>query len=121
MLHLNETSMDISYEHFKQAMPTMAVWLCLEPSYLLPELNAVLYTTLCKQSPHYKTIVKEAYVKFYEIPLLDKIPNLRTEHLNKLIKIRGVVTARSEVFSQLKKAIYKCFRCGELKGPYFLH
>lgn len=53
--------------------------------------------------------------------MLDKIPQLRAEHLEKLVKIKGVVTSRSEVFSQLKKAIFKCFRCGDIKGPYFIH
>jgi DNA replication licensing factor MCM2 len=121
MLHENKTSLDIKYQHFKRALPTLTMWLGLEPSYLIPELNSILHTTLCKMSPQFKNIVKETYVKVFELPINDKIPELRSEHLNKLIKVRGVVTARSEIFSQLKKAIYKCIKCGEKKGPYFLH
>jgi len=121
MLHENKPSIDISYQHLKTANPTLAMWLGLEPIYLIPELNAILYNTLCKISPQFKNIIKETYVKFYELPLLDKIPMLKVEHLTKLVKVKGAVTARSEVFSQLKKAMYKCFRCGEQKGPYFLH
>jgi DNA replication licensing factor MCM2 len=31
------------------------------------------------------------------------------------------VTIRSEVFSQLKKIIYKCVKCGFLKGPFYIN
>ena len=32
-----------------------------------------------------------------------------------------MVTVRSEVFSQLKKIIYKCIKCGFLKGPFYIN
>jgi len=32
-----------------------------------------------------------------------------------------VVTIRSEVFSQLKKIIYKCVKCGFPKGPFYIN
>lgn len=121
MLHDNKCSIEINYEHLKQAVPTLAMWLGLEPIYLLPMLSASLYGTLCKISPQYKHIVKETYVKIFELPILDKIPQLKVEHLTKLVRVKGVVTVRSEVYSQLKKAMFKCYRCGEQKGPYFLH
>jgi DNA replication licensing factor MCM2 len=88
------------------------MWLGLEPEHLIPELNLTLYGTLCKISPQFKYIIKETYVKFYELPIVDKIPGLKVEHLTKLIKVTGVVTVRSEVFSQLKKAMFKCVKCG---------
>lgn len=63
--------------------------------YLLPELNANLYAILCRLSPQFKNIVKETYVKFYEMPILDRIPQLKVEHLTKLVKVKGVVTTRT--------------------------
>ena len=88
-------SIDINYKHLKEAMPTLAMWLGLEPSYLIPELNTSLYGTLCKISPQFKNIVKETYVKIYELPIIDKIPQLRVEHLSKLVRVKGVVTVRT--------------------------
>ena len=64
--------------------------------------------------------MQDVYCKFYDLPIHDSIPHLRFLHIGKLIRVRGVATARGEVFSQLKKVTYKCFRCGELKGPYYL-
>jgi DNA replication licensing factor MCM2 len=43
---------------------------------------------------------------------------LRKMNLNTMIKIRGVVTRRSQVFSQLKKIWFIC-TCGEKKGPLY--
>lgn len=36
MLNENKQSIEISYEHFKNANATMAIWLGIEPVYLLP-------------------------------------------------------------------------------------
>ena len=95
ILHENKNSIEISYSHFKAALPTLAMWLGLEPMHLLPELNGDFYAILCRISPQYKNIVKESYVKFYELPILDRIPQLKVEHLTKLVRVRGVVTTRS--------------------------
>lgn len=35
--------------------------------------------------------------------------------------VKGVVTIRSEIFNQLKKIIYKCLKCGFLKGPFYIN
>ncbi len=35
--------------------------------------------------------------------------------------MKGVVTIRSEIFNQLKKIIYKCLKCGFLKGPFYIN
>lgn len=51
---------------------------------------------------------------------MDHIRELRYEHLGKLIKIKGVVTTRSEPFNQMRKAQYKCAKCGKIKGPYII-
>jgi len=36
MLNENKTSIEIDYHHFKEANPTVALWLGLEPSFLIP-------------------------------------------------------------------------------------
>jgi DNA replication licensing factor MCM2 len=50
--------------------------------------------------------------------MTENLRDLRQKHLNKLIKIRGVVTRRTAVFSQLKKVYYFC-KCGDRKGPIY--
>lgn len=53
--------------------------------------------------------------------MLDEIANLRFCHLGRLIRVKGVVTIRSEVMSQLKKLYYTCVKCGFEKGPYYIN
>lgn len=53
--------------------------------------------------------------------MMDYIRELRYTHLNKLVHVTGVITKRSVVFSQLKKITYKCSRCGQLKGEFFVN
>ena len=35
--------------------------------------------------------------------------------------VKGVCTVRGEIFNRLIKVVYKCYRCGEQKGPYFVN
>lgn len=85
MLNENLQSIDISYDHFKEANPVLALWLGIEPAHLIPELNAILYTFLAKKSPPFRSIVQEVYVKFYGMPVHDRIRELRVEHIGKLV------------------------------------
>jgi len=49
------------------------MWLGIEPEHLIPELNAILYTFVCKKHQNFKNIIKEVFVKFFELPISDKI------------------------------------------------
>ena len=43
----------------------------------------------------------------------------RQFHLNKMVKVAGVVTRRTGVFPQLQMVKYDCQKCGHLLGPYY--
>lgn len=51
---------------------------------------------------------------------MDLIRDLRFRHLDKFVRVIGVVTRRSAVFSQLKEVTYVCVKCGMRKGPFYL-
>lgn len=112
LIHENKQSLGISYNHFKEACPTLALWLGLEPTVLLPELNAILYAHLCKRSKAYQNIVDQVQVKFFDLPIHDRIRELNISHIEKLVQVKGMVTVRGEVYNQLKRATFKCVRCG---------
>lgn len=59
------------------------------------------------------------YVRVKDLPVEDKLRDLRQVHLNALIKIRGVVTKRTAVFPELKEMYYRCTGCQDLKGPIY--
>jgi len=56
--------------------------------------------------------VDEVYVKFFDLPIHDRIRELAITHIEKLVQVKGMVTVRGEVFNQLKRVIFKCYRCG---------
>ena len=43
----------------------------------------------------------------------------RQFHLNKMVKVSGVVTRRTGVFPQLQMVKFDCLKCGHLLGPYY--
>ena len=72
-----------------------------EPSLILPILNEVAFELVGEVFPEYHKIHNEVYVRVKDLPVEDKLRDLRQIHLNALIKIRGVVTKRTGVFPEL--------------------
>ncbi len=114
----NKQSLEITFNHLSFKYPTIAIWLAEEPSLLLPILNEVGFDITLELYPEYINIHTQVFVRVKELPVEDKLRDLRQIHLNALIKIRGVVTKRTGVFPELSKIMYRC-QCGDLKGPYF--
>ena len=67
---------------------------------------------------NYINIHSEVYVRIRDLPVEDKLRDLRQIHLNALIKIRGVVTKRTNVMPEMNKMFFRC-ACGDIKGPIF--
>lgn len=118
MCSKNMQSIELTYFHMTRQEPTLAYWLFEAPAHVLPIMNSVSFDVACKLYPGYENIHSEIYVKIRDFPLSENLRDLRTYHLNTLIKIQGVITRRYPVYSQLKKIFYIC-RCGDRKGPIF--
>jgi DNA replication licensing factor MCM2 len=88
----NKQSIEISYTHLKEALPTIAMWVGLEPSLILPELNSLAYSIACKSYTSYKTMFPEVFIKIRDLPIIDYIRDLRHAHLGKLIRSRRYLT-----------------------------
>ena len=82
----NLQSIEINYAHLKEALPTIAMWVGLEPSLILPELNMIAYSQACKLFASYKTMFPEVFIKITNLPILDNVRDLRHSHLGSLIK-----------------------------------
>lgn len=67
----------------------------------------------------YDSIKSEIHVRLTDMPNIENIRDLRQVHLNKLIRIAGVVTRRSGVYPQLKYVKYDCVKCQASLGPYY--
>lgn len=117
----NRQSIEISYEHLKATNPTLSWWVAMEPLIIFPYLNMSAYKMALKNYPAFQKIHPEVFVKIKDIPINDDIRSLRFVHMNKLVNVTGVITKRSQVYSQLKKVAFKCYKCGQIKDDYYLN
>jgi DNA replication licensing factor MCM2 len=91
--------------------PTLAIWLAEEPALMLPILDNVAKDLVSEVYPDYTNTAKRIFVRVKDLPVEDKLRDLRQVHLNALIKIRGVVTKRTGVFPELVKMWHRCMKC----------
>ena len=87
----NKTSFEINYNHIKQIYPTIAYWIGFYPSIVLPQLNVAIYGLAKRYFPNYINIVEECFVKIRDLPIIDKIAELRYVHSMKLV--RGITSS----------------------------
>lgn len=85
---------------------------------MLPILNTVASEIVQEIYPDYADFHQEIYVRISELPVEDKLRELRQVHLNALVRFRGVVTKRTHVFPQYARMYFSC-QCGDIKGPIF--
>ena len=93
----------------------MAIWLAEEPLQMLPILNGVASEIVQEIYPDYNDFHKYIFVRLKDLPVEDKLRELRQVHLNALIRFRGVVTKRTQVFPQYQEMFFRC-KCGDIKG-----
>ena len=118
MCQLNRQSIEVNFVHISNKQPSLAIWLAEEPALMLPILNEVAADIVAEIFPDYSRIHSEIFVRIRDLPVEDKLRDLRQLHLNALVKFRGVITKRSQVFPQYFKIYIRC-SCGDLKGPTY--
>jgi DNA replication licensing factor MCM2 len=98
MCQHNKQSIEVNFGHLSSRQPTLAMWLAEEPAIMLPILNEVANDTVLEVYPDYSNIHDQVFVRVRDLPVEDKLRDLRQVHLNALIKFKGVVTKRTGVF-----------------------
>lgn len=98
MCNKNGQSMIVDYKEFSDRFPTIGYWIFESPKLIMGILNSVLMNFICQTFPEYNKIHANVYVKFENFPLSENIRDLRTYHLNSLVKIKGVITRKYRVY-----------------------
>ncbi len=114
----NKRSLEVTFTHMSQKNPTLAIWIAEEPNLILPILNEVAFDVTQELFPSYSDIHDGIFIRIRDLPVEDKLRDLRKMHLNCLIKVKGVVVKRTSIFPELYKMYFRC-TCGDLKGPIF--
>lgn len=93
---------------------------CLEddPEAFISVLGDALTRVTRSYFLNYHLIKPIIHARVFNLPVVDSIRGLRNTHLNKLIRINGVVTRRSGVFSLYSIVKFTCTKCKATFGPF---
>lgn len=113
----NGQSLIVQYQHISSTESTLGVWLADCPSSVLEIFNEAATDVTLSVFPDYAGIHPEIFVRISELPVADKLRNIRHIHLNTLVKVCGVVTRRSGVFPHLRMVKLNCEKCKAVLSP----
>jgi len=120
MCSQNLTSLEVSFRDLSRHTPMMGVWVGDAPDMMLKIMNEAAFALVTNSAlfPDFQRISSEVHVRVSELPLEDKIRDLRQMHLNCLVRFKGVVTRRTDIMPQLLLVKWKCGKCSESIGPF---
>jgi DNA replication licensing factor MCM2 len=118
MCQNNKQSFQIDFRDLSNKVPTLAIWLAEEPALIIPMFNIVAMDLVTEMYPDYENTHQNIFVRVDNLPVEDKLRELRQVHLNALVKFRGVVTKRTGVFPEYSAMYFSCV-CGDIKGPFY--
>ncbi|CAM9609743.1 unnamed protein product [Phaeothamnion confervicola] len=120
MCQANLASLEVSYPDLCLFAPVLAVWLADAPKDMIEIMDEVARAVVLRLYPSYGRIHDEVHVRIADLPIVDRLRDLREQHLDAFVKVHGVVTRRTGVFPQLKLVKFTCVRggCGAVLGPF---
>ncbi|POW15502.1 hypothetical protein PSTT_02107, partial [Puccinia striiformis] len=116
---VNSESLEVSFLHLSDSKAILAYFLANCPTPMLAHFDTVALDAILIYYPEYDRIHTEVHVRITELPTSYTLRELRQEHLDRLVRVTGVVTRRTGVFPQLKYVKFDCGKCGETLGPFF--
>ncbi|KAI5188571.1 DNA replication licensing factor MCM2 [Nematocida sp. AWRm77] len=120
MASLNMQSLWVDYFDLEAHSKAIAACTLSSPCKVLPILNEALQVVVSGLFPKYSYIRPFLIFRVVNIPALDTIRSLRNFHLNRLVKITGIITKRSRVYPMLSLVKYNCTKCKALLGPFLV-
>ena len=115
----NSESLEVSFNNLMSSKAILADFLRQCPEEIMKIFDVVAMEAVEIHYPDYTQIHSEIHVRITDFHDLLNLRDLRQSHLNKLIKIRGVVTRRTGIFPQLKYIKFDCPQCKTVLGPFF--
>lgn len=116
MTIIGERSLVIHFDDLIRFDPELAKTLLEKPEKTLKELEQALRRIFETEDPEYAETVENFHVRFANLPeeYHINLRKIRSDHINQLIMVSGILTRASEVKPQLTEAVFVCQRCGEV-------
>lgn len=117
MCQKNESGFEVSFKHLREQEPTVAFFLPEAPLQVFPILDEAATRYTLKMYPLYGRIAPQISVRIADTELDISLRSLRTEHLNHLVEVEGVVASASGVMPELAVFQFRCVKCGLKTAP----
>lgn len=114
----NLESLTVSYSDVEGYSANLLKLVEMYPESMLDIMDSALERVVKIYFPNYSHIKSKLHCRIKDIPVQENIRSLRNNHLNKLVKIRGVVTRRTGVFPLYYIIKYTCMKCQANFGPF---
>lgn len=114
MCSLNFESIEINYLDLAGLHESLES----DPETFIRVLGEVITRLTKMYFPNYYLIKPLIHARINNLPVIEEIRGLRNNHLNKLVRINGVVTRRSGVFSLYSIVKFTCTKCKATFGPF---
>ncbi len=110
-----EQSLVVNFDDLIRFDPELAKTVLEKPEKTISEINQALKRIIEAEDPEFAETMQNFYVRFAKLPeeYHINLRKIRSEHINKLIMVSGILTRASEVKPKLVEAVYVCQRCGE--------
>lgn len=119
MCENNGCSLELDFDQFYSVEAVIALWAAEAPAVTLKIFNEVATALVKEQFEQYDRISPEIYIRIANCPTAEALRDLRHMHVNRLIRVAGVVTRRSNVLPQIKYVTFSCTRCSVSVGPFY--
>eukprot|EP00928_Gymnodinium_smaydae_P053520 TRINITY_DN37498_c0_g1_i1.p1 TRINITY_DN37498_c0_g1~~TRINITY_DN37498_c0_g1_i1.p1 ORF type:complete len:888 (-),score=213.35 TRINITY_DN37498_c0_g1_i1:72-2735(-) len=123
MAEENEMHLDVNFVHLQEWSAKLALFISEDPIKLLPLLNQELMNEAARKFATYRDIKSgteenQLRVAIHSFPIQDKIRELDTKSMNKLVQVAGVATKRSTVYNEVNRLFLRCGKCNAPCGPF---
>lgn len=88
------------------------------PESFLELLSEALSKVVHLYFSNYSTIRPQVHARLVGLPVTESLRDLRNSHLGKLVRVHGIVTRRSGIFSQYSIVRFTCTKCRATFGPF---
>lgn len=114
----NAESLEVEFPFLVDQQAALARLLTIAPAQILPIFDEAAMEVVELHYPNYRLIRSDVHVRIIQLPMVYNLRDLRESHMNKLVRVSGVVTRRTRVFPQLRYVKFDCRRCGTVLGPF---
>jgi len=111
--------LDVNFKHLQDWSGVLALWISDHPLVILPILDETLMEEARSKFETYRQLDETCLrVAIRGFPVRAPIRELRTNDINRLIMVRGVVTKRSQVLNEVSRLYLRCAKCDFPTTPF---